>query len=331
MRKQRIGLILLGLMTAFVAGATAQMPSPALLVLNKDDNTLVIVDPGSNKIVGTAPTGDAPHEVAASSDGRAAFVTNYGPFQPDQPGNSLSVIDLASRKETRVDLGALRRPHGIEFGGGHAYFTAELNKAIARLDPQTLKVDWLLGTGQDRTHMLVLTKDMNTIFTANIASSTISIIEKTSGPEGWKETVIPVGKGPEGCDLSPDGKEFWAANSGDGSVSIIDVASKKITQTVSLGTKRSNRLKFTPDGKLVLISDLNAGELVVMDAASRKEVKRLKVGKSAAGILVQPDGSRAYLALTADGKVAIVDLKSLSVVGEIVTGRGPDGMAWVGR
>ena len=170
---------------------------------------------------------------------------------------------------------------------------------------------------------------MNTIFTANVSSSTISVIERTSGPEQWHETVIPVGKGPEGCDLSPDGKEFWAANSGDGTVSIIDVAAKKVVQTFSVGTERTNRLKFTPDGKMVLISDLNTGELVVVDAAGRNEVKRLKLGKSAAGILVQPDGSRAYVALTADGKVAIIDLKSLSVVGEISTGRGPDGMAWV--
>ena len=122
------------------SGLSAQVPSPALLVLDKDDNTLVIIDPATNKIVGTAPTGDAPHEVAASSDDRFAYVTNYGPFQPDQPGNSISVIDLNTRKETRVDVSPLHRPHGIEYADGKVYFTAELNKAIARLDPQSLKV-----------------------------------------------------------------------------------------------------------------------------------------------------------------------------------------------
>ncbi len=309
----------------------AQLPSPALLVLNKDDNTLAIIDPATNIIVGTAPTGDAPHEVAASSDGRFAYVTNYGPFQPDQPGNTLSVIDLATRKETRVDVGPLRRPHGIEFAGGKVYFTAELNKAIARLDPQSLKVDWLLGTGQNRTHMIVLAKGLNTMFTANIQSNSISMIERRAGPDEWTETVIPVGKGPEGCDLSPDGKQFWAANSGDGTVSVIDVAAKRVVQTFDVGTKRSNRLKFTPDGKLVLVSDLGKGDLVVINAASRKVVKRIHLGKSAAGILIVPDGSRAYVALSADGKVAIVDLKTLTVTGDIATGRGPDGMAWVGQ
>jgi YVTN family beta-propeller protein len=309
--------------------ACAQLPSPALLVLNKDDNTLAIVDPATNKVVGTAPTGDAPHEVVASSDGRFAYATNYGPFQPDQPGNSLSIIDLSTRKETRVDVSPLRRPHGIVFADGKVYFTAELNKAIARLDPQSQKVDWLLGLGQNRTHMLVLSKDLNTIFTANVQSNSISIIERAS--EQWNETVIPVGKGPEGSDLSPDGKEFWAANSGDGSISVIDVSAKKVVQTIDAGTKRSNRLKFTPDGKRVLVSDLGNGDLVVIDATSRKVIKRVHLGKSTEGILIVPDGSRAYIAVSGDNKVAIVDLKTLAQTGEISTGRDPDGMAWAGR
>jgi len=307
----------------------AQVPSPALLVLNKDDNTLAIVDPAENKIVGTAPTGNAPHEVA--TDGRSAFVSNYGPFQPDQPGNSLSVIDLASRKETRIDVSPLQRPHGIEFADGKVYFTAELSKAIARFDPQSGKLDWLMGLGQNRTHMLVLTKDLKTIFTANVQSNSISMIERSSGPEQWNQTVIPAGKGPEGCDLSPDGKQFWAANSGDGSVSVIDVAAKKIVATIDVGTKHSNRLKFTPDGKQVLISDLGSGDLVVVDTATHKLIKRLHLGKSTEGILIVPDGSRAYVAVSGDNKVAIIDLKTLIQTGEIATGRDPDGMAWVGR
>ena len=322
------GLLALLLVGIGSVTALAQLPSPALLVLNKDDNTLAIIDPATNKIVGTAPTGKAPHEVTASSDGRYAYVANYG---SDQPGNSLSVVDLSTRNETRVDVTPLSRPHGIAYGNGQVYFTAELSKAIARLDSQTLKLDWLLGTGQNLTHMLVLTKNVNPIFTANIGSNTISVIEHASGRDPWIETVIPVGKGPEGCDLSPNGKEFWAANSGDGSVSVIDVATKKVVRTIDVGTKHSNRLKFTPDGKLVLISDAGSGDVVVVDTASRKVTKRVSLGKVAEGILIAPDGSRAYIALSADDKVAIFDLKTLSKTGEILTGHDPDGMAWVGK
>ena len=81
----------------------------------------------------------------------------------------------------------------------------------------------------------------------------------------------------------------------------------------------------------MLVSDLTGGELVIVDRAARKEIKRLKLGKSPEGILVVPDGSRAYVAVNADNNVAIIDLKTLAEIGRISTGTGPDGMAWAER
>jgi YVTN family beta-propeller protein len=137
-----------------------------------------------------------------------------------------------------------------------------------------------------------------------------------------------VGKGDEGFDVSPDGKELWTANAGDGTVSIIDLAGKKVTQTLDANVLGANRLKFTPNGKLVLISSLGGSDLAILDAATRKQVKRVKIGHGAAGILMQPDGSRAYVACTPDNYVAVIDLKSLEVSGHIQAGEGPDGLAW---
>ena len=307
----------------------AETPSPALLVLNKDESSLAIIDPASNKVVGRVPTGQAPHEVTVSSDAKLAFASNYG---AQQPGNSISVIDLVSQKELRrVDLGPLGRPHGLFFADGKLYFTSEASKNIGRYDPAGNKVDWLLGTGQNGTHMVLISKDLNTIFTANIGSDSISIMERASGANGWNGTVIPVGKGPEAIDLSPNGKEFWTAHSRDGGVSVIDVGSKKIIQTLNVNTKRSNRLKFTPDGKTVLISDLGGGELVVVDAAARKEIKRIPVGNNPEGILIVPDGSRAYVAISGDKNLAVINLKTLQITDRVSTGGSPDGMAWAER
>lgn len=137
-----------------------------------------------------------------------------------------------------------------------------------------------------------------------------------------------VGKGPEAIDISPDEKEVWTAHSRDGGVSIIDIATRKVKQTLDVQTKRSNRLKFTPDGKRVLISDLAGGELVALDAVARKQIKRMPVGRNPEGILIVPDGSRAYVAIAGDNNVAVVDLRTLEVTGRISTGTGPDGMAW---
>jgi YVTN family beta-propeller protein len=275
------------------------------------------------------PTGEAPHEVTASDDGRLAFVANYG---ARNPGGTISVIDLISQKELRrVDLGVLRRPHGIVFAGGKVYFTAEVNKLIARYDPSANQIDWLLGTGQNGTHMVLLSRDFQQIFTANIGSDSITAIVRTDGSSDWNETVIPVGKGPEALDISPDGKELWTAHSRDGGVSIIDVAGRKVIQTLDLHTRRSNRLKFTPDGNRVFISDMEGGDVIVLDRATRKEVQRMKLGRSPEGILMEPHGSRVYIALSGDNNVAIVDLKTLELVGRIATGAGPDGMAWAER
>ena len=316
----RLSLLLLA-----AACAAAQVPSPALLVLNKE-GSLAIVDPASRKVLGTVRTGDTPHEVAASSDGKLAFVSNYG---GSTPGNSLSVIDLAARKELhRVDLGPLRRPHGLAFAGGKLYFTVESNQAIARYDPAANQVDWLLGTGQNTTHMIMVRADLNQLYTANIGSNSITIID-ASGVQNWKETVVPVGQGPEGFDITPDGKQLWAATSRDGGISVIDLFQKRVIHTFTVHTKRSNRLKFTPDGRLVLVSDLDAGELLVLQRDTLREVKRIRLGHQPAGILIRPDGARAYVAITGDNEVAEIDLKATDVAARFHTGSGPDGMAWV--
>src|SRR6478752_6877135 len=144
-------------------------------------------------------------------------------------------------------------------------------------------MDWMMGTGQTSTHMVLANKDASKLFTANIGSDSITILERGNNPLAWNATVVGVGKAPEGIDLSPDEKEIWTAHSRDGGVSIVDVAAKKVVQTLNLGTGRSNRLKFTPDGKLVFVSDIDKGELVVVDTASHKEVKRIHVGTSPEG------------------------------------------------
>jgi len=313
-----------GLLTVMLAGQAA---SGRLLVLNKEDATFVIVNPETGAILGTVPVGQQPHELIASTDGKYAFASNYGGGAA--PGHTISMIDIAAQKETRrVDVSPLSRPHGLAFAGGKLYFTAEADRKIARYDPAADKIDWQFETGQNTTHMVLPTNDLRTIFTSNISSNSVSAIEQGSGG-AWTQTVIAVGQGPEGIDLSPNGREVWSAHSRDGGVSVIDVAAKKVTQTIALGTKRSNRIKLTPDGKYALVSDLEAGELVIVDAPARKEIKRVALGKSPEGILIAPDGTRAFVAVNGDNHVAVVDLKTWTVTRKLQTGTGPDGMAWV--
>ena len=226
------------------------------------------------------------------------------------------------------------------FKGGKVWFTAESAKVIGSYDPAAGKVDWVLGTGQDRTHMVWISDDLTHIVTSNVSSATMTFIDKgnrATGPPSrsplgdWDETVVAVGRGAEGFDVSPDGKELWAANSQDGTVSVIDVAGRKVVQTLEADVKSANRLKFTPNGKLVFVSTLRGPDLVILDAAKRQVVKRVKIGSGAAGIQMQPDGSRAFVACTPDSYVTIIDLKTLEVSGHLDAGKQPDGMAWAVR
>ncbi len=317
----------------FVSAQAA--PKETLLALSKHDHTLAVVDPQTLKVIAKAPVGPDPHEVIASSDGTRAYVSIYGFGRY----HALSVVDLIATKALPdVDTGALNGPHGLTFVGGKVWFTAEGAKAIASFDPATSKIDWIMGTGQNRTHMLYVTQDQKHIYTTNVSSATVTVLESVTaqGPGGqsrrdWNETVIPVGKGDEGFDVSPDGSELWTANAQDGTISIIDLATKTVTATLDAKVQSANRLKFTPDGKFALISMLRNGDLVIYEVASHKEFKRVPIGHGAAGILMEPDGARAFVACTPDNYVAVIDLKTWQVTGHIDVGGEPDGLAWARR
>jgi len=344
---------------ALSAQVMAQTAKPRyLLALSKNDHTLALVDPATLKVIAKVSVGPDPHEVIASADGKIAYVSNYA-------GGSLhelDIIDLNQKKALpAVDTKPLIGLHGLAFAAGKVWFTAEGSKTVGRYDPQTGQVDWAMGTGQDRTHMIYVTADGKKIYTTNVSSGTVSILTDTlikpgnfgpppggnpppganpppngGPPQGfrsqphadWSQTVIPVSRGSEGFGVSPDGKQLWTAAADDGSITVIDLATKKVINRIDAKVLGANRLAFTPDGKQVLVSSLRNGNVVVFDVATQQPVKTIGTGHGAAGILIDPDGSRAFIGCTADNYVAVIDLKNLRVVGHIDVGGGPDGLAW---
>lgn len=340
----------------FAGVALQGQGTASLLVLSKQNHTLAVVDPGTLQVTARVPVGDDPHEVIASADGTRAYVSNYG----FGAFHTLAVIDLqASKAMPSIDLGALRGPHGLTVEGGKTWFTAEAAKALGRYDPATGKVDLILGTGQNRTHMIWVSANGQVIVATNVSSGTVSIftqeaVHMPGPPPGgpplsgagsrqpgpppggppmprtdWNETVVKVGNGSEGFDVSPDEKQIWVANAQDGTLSVLSLPEKKVLQTLQVHAEGANRLKFTPDGRTVLVS--SGPELVVLDAATRSVKTRVPVGHGSAGILVQPNGERAFVACGPDNSVAVVDLRTLQVVGHVDAGGEPDGMAWAVR
>lgn len=320
--------LLLGLLLTLVVISAPAQAKPVLVVLSKAESTLAIIDPATMKVTAKVPTGDSPHEVVISMDGKTAFVANYG---AQTPGSSLSVIDIATAKELRrVDLTPLLRPHGLQFLAGKLYFTAETNRLIGRYDPATNKVDWVMGTGQNASHMIAVSADQKRIYTANIGSDTITAFEfQNVPPAPSKVTQITVGKQPEAIDLSPDGKEVWTGLNAEGLVEIVDTTANKSVAKINVNG-RPYRVKFAPDGKTVVCSMVNSKDLVVIDAAARKELKRLKLEGVPLGIVFSADGRTAFVTMVEPDAVLKVDLETMSVTSRMDAGKAPDGVAVFG-
>lgn len=302
---------------------------PVLAALNKGDATLAIIDPGEMKVIAKVPTGYGPHEVVLSADGKTAYVANYG--DGPSPGSSISVIDVTTAKELRrVDVSPLLRPHGLHLLGGKLYFTAEANRLIARYDPAANKIDWMMGTGQNGSHMVVGTADQKKFYTANIGSDTVSAIELPPLVAPRRPvTHIPVGKQPEAIDLSPDGKEVWIGLNAEGMVEVVDVIGYKSVAKLNIGG-RPYRVKFTPDGKSVVCTMVATKELLIIDAATRKEIKRIKLESVPLGIVFSADGKTAFVTAVEPDIVLKVNLESGQVMGRAQTGKVPDGVAVAG-
>lgn len=346
------------LLSAVVAGAQGA-GKPLLLALAKKDEMVAVVDPSTLKVLGRIPAGGNPHEVLASPDGRTAWITNYG----NGALNTITVVDVRALTVLRtIDLAYLRGPHGLAYADGHVWFTAEREKLIGRLNDDGDAVDRLLGTGQTGTHMLWVSADATEIVTANVGSGTLEFFERrvpgpqqdaggppskaggttTLGKNGpatsdWDQATVKVGGLPEGFDVITDqaghALTIWVANAKEGTVSIVDFASRSVIATVEAGVPTANRLRFAPAygnrGSVALISREKAGELTVVDIASRKVLKRVVIGTGAAGVLVEPGGARAFVSCSPDDRVMVVDLKTFTVTGSIAPGHEPDGLAWV--
>ena len=312
-----------------------------LLVLNKSEASMSLVDVASGETGDAWPTGDGPHEVAVSADGRTAVVCNYG---TETPGSTLTVFDLSGQAAPRtLSLGELRRPHGIAFEDAeHVLVTVEVNRSIARVHLASGEVVDVLPTEQAISHMLVVTPDGSRAFVANIGSGSCTALDLATGEI---LAQIETGAGAEGIDVTPDGAEVWVTNRAANTISVIDAKSLEVVDQIDCATFPI-RAKFTPDGKYALVSNAESGDVAVFDVEFREEIARIPMELTAketegrlfgdqfgespvpVGILVRPDGARAYVANTNADIVSVLDLEHWKVVGRLQTGDEPDGLGW---
>ena len=298
---------------------------------------MVVLDYNTLNIITKIPVGEDPHEVVTSSDGSIAYVANT----VNGTAHEINVIDLKNFKPIKnIDTRPLYGSHGLAYLNDKLWFTAQGSKAVGRYDVKEGRLDWAMGTGQNVTHLLYVTPDSEHLYTTNVESGTVSIfdnvlLQPTVPPTGvlppnakprwdWIQTLVPVGKGAEGFDVSSDEKELWTVRP-DGHIVIVDLEKREIISDIDIKVLGLHRLKFTPDGKYVCIVSVKTGELLFYDSKTRKEVKKINAGQGAA-MLMDKEKNRLFMSCTPNNSVSVIDLKSMEVIQKLDIGGRPDGL-----
>lgn len=305
-----------------------------LLVANKGDQTLGIIDPRAGQQIATVPEGGTTgHEIAASPDGRTAYVPIYGNSgvgKPGTDGHNMIAVDIATRKIVgNVDFGHGVRPHCAVFGpkDGMLYVTNELDKAIAVIDPRTLKVVGSIPTGQAESHMLAISPDGKRGYTANVGPGTVSVLDMESRKT---ITVIPVSGEIQRIAVSTDGKTAFTFDQKKPQIAVIDTGSNKVKTWIPLPAAGYGAAAM-PDGKWLVVAVRTANKVAVVDLGTMKVAQLIDVPAAPQEVLVQPDGQAAYVSCDASHKVAVIRTASWTVDKLIDAGAGVDGLAWAGR
>jgi YVTN family beta-propeller protein len=331
-------LVPIGLAAMFVSSGTRPAGNPSsqavLLVANKGDRTLGIVDPEGNKQIATvAEDGTTGHEVAASPDGRTAYVPIYGNSgvgQPGTDGRNVVVIDIASRRAIgTIDFGHGVRPHCAVFGpkDGLLYVTTEVDNTISVIDPNTLKVVGTIPTGQAESHMLALSPDGTRGYTSNVGPGTVSVIDMESRKA---TTVIPISAEIQRIAVSVDGRMVFTSDQTKPQLAVIDAASNKVKTWIPLPAPGYG-IAPTPDGHFLVVAVRTANKVAVVDLSSMQVVHVIDVPAAPQEILVRPDGRTAYASCDASHEIAVIRTSDWTVDKLIDAGPGADGLAWAGR
>jgi DNA-binding beta-propeller fold protein YncE len=322
-------LLLSPLLSFAIPAAFAQQGR--LLVTQKGDTSLAIVDPAAGKVIASVPEGGVTgHEVIASPDGRLAYVPIYGNSgvgKPGTDGRNMVVIDIASQKVVgNLDFGHPVRPHMPIFGpkDGLLYVTTELDQAITLIDPKTLKIVGSIPTGQPQSHMLALSHDGRRGYTANVGPGTVSVLDI---PARKTLAIIPISGATQRISISNDDRWVFTADQKEPRLAVIDTATNQVKSWVPLDGLGYGSAP-TPDGRWLLIAIPDKNKVDVIDLKTMKAAPSVAVCSDPQETLARPDGKTAYVSCAGSNQVAEIDLASWKVARLIATGKSTDGLAW---
>ena len=314
--------------------ATLYAQEGKLLVAQKGDRSLAIVDPAVGKVVAQAPwDGITGHEVIASADGRTAYVPIYGNSgvgKPGTDGTKIVAIDIASQKIVgEVDFDHGIRPHCPLIGPKDRmlYVSTELDKSITIIDPKTLKIVGAIPTGQPESHMFVLSHDGRRGYTANVGPGTVSVLD-IAGRKTLK--VIPISGNTQRIAISKDDRWVFTADQTKPQMAVIDTKTDSVAKWIPIESDGYGGA-VTPDGRWFLVTLPDVNKVAVIDIRTMQVAQNVSVGAYPQEVVVRPDGKVAYVSCMHSNQVAEIDLGSWKVTRMIATGKATDGLAWAGQ
>jgi YVTN family beta-propeller protein len=277
---------------------------------------------------GEVKVGAFPHEMAFSPDHRLLYVTDNGMLwmtDKGEGGNTISIIDVASRKKTGViDLGNNRRPHGLAVlpGTGEILVTIENPYGLLRVDPAAKKVVRRYEAGGESPHMVMLGAHAGTAWVSNSGSGTVAVLDLTSGSI---HSQIPTGKNTQGCVMSRDGRTVYVTNNVSNSISVVDAASRKVKREINTGEGPA-RVFLSPDER-TLLYNLQAGSAMgFADTSSGKEAARIALPGQPLSLSLSSDGKTAFLGIQDSDKIVVISVLERKIlrVFDTPAGAGPD-------
>jgi YVTN family beta-propeller protein len=271
-----------------------------IFVTNEVSGDLSVVDPASQRVIGTVPLGKRPRGIKVSPDKHSLYI-------------ALSGSPIAG---PGVDRDAL--PPADRAADG-----------IGEVDASTYKLRRIIHAGVD-PEQLDVSADGARMFVANEDTAQVSVVDLISGAIVG---TAAVGSEPEGVTIQPDGKAVYVTSEGDGDVAVIDTSTFKVLKRIPVG-HRPRSVGFLPDGSRAYVTLENDGALAIIDTARLETVGVVRLGDPAAsprprpmGIAVRADGSTLYVTTGSFGSLFFIDPASNAVVGTLGVGQRPWGIA----
>ena len=321
----------LPLLSITLAATTVPAQQDRLVVAEKGQQSMAIIDPASGKVLASVPEGGVTgHEVIASAEGRLAFVPIYGNSgvgKPGTDGNSIAVIDIAAQKVVHtISFDHGNRPHCPLIGpkDGLLYVTTELDQSITLIDPKTFKIVGSIPTGQTQSHMLALSHDGQRGYTANVGPGTVSVLDI---PNRKVLKIIPISGNTQRIAISPDDHWVFTADQTKPQLAVIDTATNSVAKWVPLEGIAYGTAP-TPDGRFLLLTLPDQNKIAVVDLKSMQVVRSISTGVYPQEIVVRPNGKTAYVSCETSNQVAEINLENWTLTRLIQTGKSTDGLAW---